>query len=583
MQKLYQLLLVFLLFLLVFVGYFHRITAFTQDMGRHLLLGKIIFTTQTVPATNLLSYTHPSFPFLNHHYLSEVIFYLIFHASGALGLLLMATTLMLFSFGLLFRFAYKRSGLSACLAGLLLLPVLFERTDIRPEIFSFFFFSIFLVILYKNREKPTRLLYLLPLLIILWINMHIYFFMGILLILLFVIDAILTHRRNIWCTYTKTLVATLLLSAGASLLNPQFLQGALYPLSAFNNYGYSIEENQTIFFLESLGIHKTSVGYFKIAVFVLFLTLSLRFKKTRPIDWLLSIVFAAAGALAVRNLPLFALAVFIPFATNLALLLTSLSSKLMGLQKDKRTLLTHLFFLTVIACSIWQLHTVSQKNPIGFSIDPGATKAVDFLEKQQIKGPLFNNFDIGSYLAYRLYPRELVFVDGRPEAYPSDFFQKIYIPMQENESIFAKQEKHYRFNAIFFSHTDQTPWGETFLLTILKNPSWKPVYLDQTVIILVKNTPENTALIKRFGMNSTRLKADYNPNDKQSLLQIASFFSKIGDTENLFPLLQQLLSLDPENCQALYNRARIALMKQDPLSLSYATSYERICNKQLLQ
>ena len=43
---------------------------------QNLKLGKIIWETKTIPNTNLFSYTNPNFPFINHHWLSENIFYL---------------------------------------------------------------------------------------------------------------------------------------------------------------------------------------------------------------------------------------------------------------------------------------------------------------------------------------------------------------------------------------------------------------------------------------------------------------------------------------------------------------------------
>lgn len=583
MRTVYTLLLSFLIFLLVFIGYFHQVTAFTQDLGRHLLLGKIIFTTHIVPTTNLLSYTYPSFPFLNHHYLSEVLFYLIATHTGIFGLLSSTTLLMLLSFGLPFFFSYKRAGISTLPASLLLTPILFERTDIRPEMFSYFFFSLFLVILYKNRAIPTKLLYLLPLLTLLWVNIHIYFFMGTLLVFLFFLDGLLKNRRNLTCHYNKQLFTIFFLTLFATLFNPQGITGALYPLTALNNYGYAIEENQNIFFLESLGFHKTSVEYFKFSVALLFLSLILRSRNARPIDWLLALTFSIAGAVAVRNLPLFALATLIPLATNLKPLLKKLSVIATHLPLLSTPRQIHLFFLLLCIFSIWQMQVAIHKHPFGFSVSNGATKAVDFIEKHNINGPIFNNFDIGSYLAYRLYPNEKVFVDGRPEAYPETFFQKIYIPIQQEKSLFAEAEKKYKFSVVFFAHTDQTPWAEVFLKEMLQNQSWKVVYLDETVIIFLKDIPRNSRIIQKYGMDHAALNASYNQLDKQSLLQLASFFERIDDLSNLFPVLQQLLILDPTNCQALYNRAVISLKRQDALASSYSASYERTCNKRLLQ
>ena len=72
---------------LFFGLYFHTVIEFDQDLGRHLLLGKIITQTGQVPKTNQLSYTYPNFPFINTHWLAEVVFYQINSVAGTNGLL----------------------------------------------------------------------------------------------------------------------------------------------------------------------------------------------------------------------------------------------------------------------------------------------------------------------------------------------------------------------------------------------------------------------------------------------------------------------------------------------------------------
>lgn len=587
--KIYTTILVCLVFTLVFVGYFHPITAMSQDLGRHFLLGNIILETRWVPLTNLFSYTYPDFPFINLHWLSEVIFYLLFKATGFTGLLLFTTSLVVLAFTFIFLYSLRKGHiLVVTISALLYLPILFERTDLRPEIFSFLFLAIYIIILFKYRTKFTKWIFILIPLSLLWVNMHIYFIVGVGVLGLFLIDNILQHRtRLVQCLKLKkglprqTAVLLLVFLAGAlvTIGNPNFILGAIYPFRVFDNYGYTIEENQTVFLLESLGLNKPSFPYLKISALFLTILLLINVKRSRPIDWFLTIVFTYLAFSAVRNLPLFVFATFIPFTDNLSALVTRIPSS-----KPYYLRFAKIFcFIMLVLFFTWQISTLIAKKGFGATVPPGAERAVDFFIAAKLNGPIYNNFDIGSYLEYRLYPKERVFVDGRPGEYPSSFFQKIYIPMQQDEKVFKEVEKKYRFSTIFFSHTDQTPWGEAFLQTILKNPSWKPVYLDQTVIIFAKNTPTNQAIIRRFGINPTHLKGSYDPHNKQSLLQLASFFSKIGDTESLFPLLQQILALDPKNCQALYNRAAIAQSRQDPLSSMYATSYENICGTQLLQ
>ena len=116
--------------------------------------------------------------------------------------------------------------------------------------------------------------------------------------------------------------------------------------------------------------------------------------------------------------------------------------------------------------------------------------ALDYILEHNLPGPIFNNFDIGSYLIYRLYPKHQVFVDGRPESYPKEFFTTDYIPAQANPDEFKRLDNKYHFQTIIFSITDQTPWAKTFLARIIKDPDWQQVYLDDFIIVLVK-TPQS--------------------------------------------------------------------------------------------
>lgn len=150
------------LLLLIFT-YFHEVSAITQDLGRHLLFGEIILKTHSVPKINLLSYTHSSFPFINHHWLSEVIFTLVFKTASFEGLLILTTTTALAAFLAVFVFAIRKGTLGPTVfAALVYLPILAERTDVRPEVFSFLFLSLFMVILYTYRTRNTRWIFMLP-------------------------------------------------------------------------------------------------------------------------------------------------------------------------------------------------------------------------------------------------------------------------------------------------------------------------------------------------------------------------------------------------------------------------------------
>lgn len=552
--------------LFLLLGYLHVSTAFDQDLGRHLLTSKIITQTHVIPGVNLFSYTYPTFTFINHHWLSEVIFYNLARATGTTGLFLLSLLLIVTTWGLVAQTALRKTHpLIFLVLSVIYLRILFERTDIRPELFSFLFLATVVTILYRYKEKFTKLIFLLIPLELLWVNMHIYFPIGVLVTLLFVIDNLVSSRKNLFNRQTKVLVAVFLLMGLITLFNPHGLSGATYPLRIFQNYGYTIEENQSPFFLLSLGFAKPSLPYLELAVGIVAIAFLIRFKKTRLIDWLLFVTFTAIAFNAVRNFPLFVFATFIPAVRSLsALLLASLKH----LTPQKRLVIIRLAYFLVLIFILWQGKAVLALHKLGFGFEENAKAALTFFEKERLHGPIFNNFDIGSYIEYRLYPDEKVFIDGRPEAYPASFIQDTYIKMQADPSLFAKLSKKYNFNTIVFAHTDQTPWAEVFLRSIVHNPEWITVYLDPMMIILVRDVPSNQTVIKNFGKQLQNYSFPL-PGDEKSLRTLGHFYGEIGLTKQLEEVLLRLLSSDPTDCNTLRILAQLYIQENHPAATLY--------------
>src|SRR3989344_5234961 len=80
----------------------HGLNSINQDIGRHIKSGQIIWETKQVYKTNLFSFTEPERKFINHHWLSEVVFYGLNNTIGLKGLILLKTAIILIAIGLLF-------------------------------------------------------------------------------------------------------------------------------------------------------------------------------------------------------------------------------------------------------------------------------------------------------------------------------------------------------------------------------------------------------------------------------------------------------------------------------------------------
>jgi hypothetical protein len=493
-----------------------QINFVTADLGRHITNGKVTVETGKIISTNFYSYTEPDFPAINHHWGSGVVFYFIHQAFGFEGLSVfyvftVVGAALLFSLAAL-RFADARL---VFFAAVLAVPLLAYRTEVRPEGISLFFAGIFFYVLVLFREHKLSYLSTLILLGItqlLWVNSHIFFFMGFMLTGFFLVEEFIFGKNKEKQKHYVILLGVLVV---ASLLNPFFINGLLAPLTIFKEYGYMIAENQSVLFMQER-LPNMVFTHFEITgvvLLLLFTFLIIQKKLKQILVFLMPVVaFGLLGFMAVRGIPLFALAA-IP---TLAFLMQYLVEKYAA--GSKKIIFTGLSVIAalIVLTGFQSGYATDKKNkrpraeykdpsyfsPIkyttGTGLFPDMNLSAEFFKQNNIKGPVFNNYDIGGYLIYHLYPNERVFVDNRPEAYSVDFFKKTYVPMQEKMEKFREVEKQYNFNCIWFYRHDNTPWAQPFLLQLIEQPDYAPVFVDGLTIMFLKRNEQNAELIKKY-------------------------------------------------------------------------------------
>lgn len=497
-KKLIDVLPLILICLIYLISITHSINLVTADLGRHLKNGQVFLESFSIPLTNYYSYTQPSYHFINHHWGSGVIFYLVYKISGFIGLSLFFNLISVATFLIFYKIA-KNHGFQniALITSLLLLPLLCERTEIRPEAFSYLLAGLFYYWLTKFKENKLSFcwLLLLPVLQILWVNLHIYFFMGLMLIGLFWLQSLTNHRQQ--SKQFSNITIVLILSILAVFINPFGLQGVITPLTIFKSYGYRVLENQPVWFIEKI-IPSSNYLIFKI-IFVLlivsFIIFFLKKKSLSLVNFIIAIFFSLMAWLSIRNFTIFALFSLPTITGNLSQVIKIKNHFLQKITGYLTYGLVILIFLLVISGN---LKLSPRPFPFGLGLEENNSLSADFFKKEKLTGPVFNNYDIGGYLIWHLFPKERVFVDNRPEAYNEDFFKKVYVPMQENEKVWQEVNKKYNFNVIFFYRHDATPWGQQFLVSRIKDKEWVPVFVDNYTIIFVKNKKLNQAVIKNF-------------------------------------------------------------------------------------
>ena len=489
--------------------HFHTIDLTTADLGRHIKNGELIFQNPSLLRTNFYSYTHPEFPFINHHWGSGVVFYLVERAGGFQGLSLLNVVVSSLTFLLFLFLARKHVGWDiAAVLALPMVPLLTGRTEIRPEMFSYLLCGVFFGCLWGHRMGwiSSRRLWLLPCIELVWVNLHIYFFMGLVLIGIFLLEAWVIPQEEDGQA-RRRLGLVLLASAAVSLVNPFGWNGLIAPFRIFENYGYRVLENQSVWFLERI-IYNPNFLLFKVVFGLGVLSfLGVAVKNWRNLSIPLLVIYAMFSAmawLAIRNFAVFGFFTLPILAYNIRHIISSEGAGDRAWPRWAVVIVALVFLGATMKNQRERFHQTRKRAGVGLAAGNG--DSAGFFRRAGIQGPLFNNYDIGGYLIYFLFPEHRVFVDNRPETYPASFFQEVYVPMQEDEAVWKTIDDQYRFNAIFFSHRDATPWGQHFLIERVQDPRWVPVFADAYAIIFLRNIPSNRPTIERHQIPRDRFR-----------------------------------------------------------------------------
>ncbi|MEX0896325.1 MAG: hypothetical protein WDZ94_05355 [Patescibacteria group bacterium] len=507
-QRWFQWAILILLCLWLAALYMQRINFTASDLGRHLMNGQVILQSGSVFSTNFYSFTNSEFSVPNHHWLFGVLAFLVYQMGGfellsLTGMALSMAGVLIMVFGVR---AFQRQLLLPLSGGLfLLLPILAHRAEVRPEAVSLVIFSGLTILTWRwLRSKtqpsfPWKFTLIWVLTMFFWVNTHIFFIFGG--VILGAAGFQLLAERD-WVRL-RQLVGIGLAAASICLLNPVGLQGILFPLQIFNNYAYRVAENQSIWFF--LQYHpRPYYVYLTLAVlvfnFLAAVPLLRRKKSTKHLfPNLLVLIFSLLTAFITRYESIFALVALFWIGSGGWQQIKNWLA--LARQKIPETIRLSLGSVIGGAVLISWL-TTANIAPIGMQYGlgllPANRQSAAFFKSLEIEGNLFNNYDIGGFLIFDLYPETRVFVDNRPEAYPGDFMINEYIAAQTDEVVWEAMVQRYDLGAIYFYRHDMTNWGQAFMIRRIRDEAWEPIYVDDYVLILVKDTPAHQEIIEQY-------------------------------------------------------------------------------------
>src|SRR5215203_2433332 len=216
---------VFEVYVFAFAFFFASRPLNDGDFWFHLKTGEYILATGIVPKTEIFSFTSFGNPWIAHGWLAGLIFYIIYSKLGF--------NFLIFTFALLaalaFWIVFKRSRGHVYIRGFATLMgiwAVMPNLGARPRIFTLLLTSVFLALLaaYVQQRRQRAIWWLVPLMVV-WVNLHGGFLIGLMLIGLalvgIVLDAWVEGRTFSSCgRQLKTLLLVLLGCVVAVAINP---------------------------------------------------------------------------------------------------------------------------------------------------------------------------------------------------------------------------------------------------------------------------------------------------------------------------------------------------------------------------
>ena len=520
---------------------------FTSDYGIHLSIGKQIVETGTIPDKEFLVY-----PALNDTTNFEetgfqIILYLVYSLVGTEGVSVFVWLIAATAFLFLYKSLRAREiNPYIALLTLLIFAVPFRiRLQPRPEIFSYLFCSFLIyacsLFYYKGKRK---IIYFIPFVFLLWANIHPSTLAGLGILGAFGTQSLIIayRERNNREVIKNSLLIPLgvfLLSFLATLMSKHGLDSVITPIrlvtsaTVTQNISEMISLKNTAFYQ----YYKYLAGLAAASALLGLISLRIRIHDVLMAFYGLKVGLRVARAMAftsIFTIPLVAYSV--DGAIRKLSEYMNRKSKMDPSEKNKKgsekgkgkttkkeksrktektenvgavpgvsgsrvfagvmVLLLWSFFITASLGGAYYIYKGMKdqvQQGIGLTEHKFSLKSAEFLRNLDIKGNMFNFFDLGGFIDWQLSPKKLAFIDGRGGKQFTEH-QLVTGASEEIEKIFEK----YNITYVVTKTADSSGTILPLIKYLSESPRWELVFADGLTVIYLKNTPENKEIVDKY-------------------------------------------------------------------------------------
>lgn len=474
---------------LLFIGFFgFNVQAVRDpDLWWHLQTGEYILATGTIPTAD------PDFAFTTagkfwfmHEWLSEVIMALVYNGWGLYGLSILFGLVMAATHILMYLSSPGRPYLAGAVS-LVAAFAVFAHTSARPHLFNLLLGAliVYLVESIKDRHLSIVWLWIIPPLMVFWVNLHSGFLFGIAILGVYVVgetaafflggDSRALSRRNLQMLVIITAVTGL-----ASLINRNGLNVWFYPFETLSSEGM----RTVIAEWQAPDFHNWYRMLFALLFVGCLVLMALNRQRPTVTDLLFVLGTGLAALQSVRHISLFII-LAIPIISRYLLGLfagsrfyNQLSQNFDRLDEVKplqNILNWVLALLAVLLLGVWSNQSLQQTDEVVAFYFP--VEAVDFIKREGLtSGRVFNDYGWGGYLIWRdIQP----FIDGRADLYGDEFlltYNRVVNLKEGWQDIFNEYDIDYVLIA-----------KDSHLAAVLReDETWQLLYTDDLAVIFAR-------------------------------------------------------------------------------------------------
>jgi hypothetical protein len=417
-----------------------------SDVPWHLATGRWLLEHHRVPLSDPWSFASGGQPWYLLSWIWNVILGITEHFSGALGVLLL--TLMI------------SAAIPAAIAGHLLrigvaLPAIFFTVMIaslcimdfitaRPHLSGYVMVLVFYLILHRSREKTGHLLWILPVLMLIWANMHGSFIAGFSVLGAFILEAFAVKNYR----WLKSLIAVSLVCGLTALINPYGLDVIIGAMKTMDGAA----KKYTLEWLPFSFSASTGISAWLI---VFILASNLRGSKAPIADKILAIGWLIGTLFVMRNGPIF----IILSAPYLAICLdeatqgwrqTRAPSAFVNVMQRQPLSRVWVATIAIVALLSVAAYKLPHEDKI-LSADMSVSDAIDYAAKHYPTHRFLTDFNFGGQVIYRTYGTLPMFMDSRAATVYGDDAMESYLDFLWQKDGWEDRLKKYDVNAIMVS------------------------------------------------------------------------------------------------------------------------------------